>query len=359
MAFFRRNPNEAAYTEGKKHFTDVIKNTATGEFLLWKQPEEDFNTNSTLIVNPGEWAIFVKDGIIENVFENGKYKLSTENYPFISRLRNAFSGGISTFNCKIYFLRKADSKEILWGTASPIKVRDKMLGIETNIKGRGSYQVRIENPAIFLEKLIGNNIPYQTQQDLNEYFANAFQSKIRTVIAKALNESEMELLGIDSRLDEFSEAIGPYMNELLESYGLSCVRFTVSALDIADDELRREFDRDGIKNMAKVRNAQADKAVFDILGKDWERQQRVNILSNVSKNPGTGGVGAELGMGMASLGAFGNMTQQLFTPEQAAQPTGSNEDPIEILGKLKKMLDAGLIEQAEYDAKKAEVLSRM
>lgn len=35
------------------------------------------------------------------------------------------------------------------------------------------------------------------------------------------------------------------------------------------------------------------------------------------------------------------------------------EDPMETLGKLKKLLDAGLIEQAEYDAKKTEILSRM
>jgi hypothetical protein len=34
-------------------------------------------------------------------------------------------------------------------------------------------------------------------------------------------------------------------------------------------------------------------------------------------------------------------------------------DPVQMLSKLKQMLDAGLIEQGEYDAKKAEVLSRM
>lgn len=35
------------------------------------------------------------------------------------------------------------------------------------------------------------------------------------------------------------------------------------------------------------------------------------------------------------------------------------EDPVLLLSKLKKMLDAGLIEQAEYNAKKVEILSRM
>lgn len=35
------------------------------------------------------------------------------------------------------------------------------------------------------------------------------------------------------------------------------------------------------------------------------------------------------------------------------------EDPVEVLTRLKRLLDAGLIEQAEYDAKKNEILSRM
>lgn len=61
---------------------------------------------------PGE-AIFIKGGTVEQVFENGTYKLSKENYPFISQLRNAFTGGISTFNCVIHFVRKADSAEII------------------------------------------------------------------------------------------------------------------------------------------------------------------------------------------------------------------------------------------------------
>lgn len=82
---------------------------------------------------PGEEAIFIKGGNIEEVFGNGTYKLSTENYPFISRLRNAFTGGISTFNCVVYFVRKADSQEIRWGTETPIQVRDKVWGIRTTI----------------------------------------------------------------------------------------------------------------------------------------------------------------------------------------------------------------------------------
>ncbi len=386
MALFNKNPNEVAYTGGKKHWADVIKNSGPGELLIWRQPEEDFNTNSTLVVMPGEEAIFIKGGTVEQTFENGTYKLSTENYPFISRLRNAFTGGVSTFNCVVYFVRKAHSVEIRWGTDSPIQVRDKLLGIATKLRARGSYKVQIDNPVKFLEKLIGNNVSFQLQEELNKYFISEFQSKIKSVIARALNESETELLGIDARLDEFSEIIEPFMQETLEDYGLKCVKFVVAALDIDDDELRRKYDEIGMDAIAKMRGAQADKAVMGILGDDWGKQQAANILGDLANNPGAGGVaaaGAGMGMGIGVGSVFGSMAQQMFTPmnngfapqqqalvQQAApsgrftqkgaeQQTGNSEDPMEVLGKLKKMLDAGLIEQAEYDAKKAKILSRM
>ena len=388
MALFNKNPNEVAYVGGKKHWTDVIKNSGSGELLIWRQPEEDFNTNSTVIVMPGEEAIFIKGGTVEQVFENGTYKLSAENYPFISRLRNAFSGGISTFNCVVYFVRKADSKEIRWGTETPIQVRDKVWGVRTDARVRGAYKIRIENPAKFLEKLIGNNIPFQFQEELDKYFASEFQGKIKAAVSKFLNALEQELIGIDAYMDELSEKIEPYIDEIVSDYGLKCVKFSLAGLDI-DTTKYDAIDASQIELIARQRGYQGDKAGLDILGDDWGRIQGANILKDLANNPGAGGVaaaGAGAGMGIGAAGAFGSIAQQVFTPAQngfASQqpdtpthntPSGrftqkgassapvnaaNAEDPMEVLGKLKKLLDAGLIEQAEYDAKKTEILSRM
>lgn len=391
MALFNKNPNEAAYVGGKKHWADVIKNSGPGELLIWRQPEEDFNTNSTLIVMPGEEAIFIKGGTVEQVFENGTYKLSTENYPFISRLRNAFTGGISTFNCVVYFVRKADSQEIRWGTETPIQVRDKVWGIRTDAKVRGAYKVHIENPVIFLDKLIGNNIPFQFQGELDKYFASEFQGKIKSAVSKFLNSLQQELIGIDAYMDDLSEQIEPYIDEVVSDYGLKCVKFSLAGLDI-DTSKYDAIDESQIIAIGKGKLAQGDKAVMDVLGDDWGKQQAANILGDLARNPGAGSIGAMgagMGMGMAAGSVFGNMANQMFapmgqgmsqnTPQQQPQATpapGSRfapkgatapqtapqspaEDPIEVLGKLKKMLDAGLIEQAEYDSKKQEILSRM
>jgi len=392
VALFKKNPNEVAYIDGKKHWTDVIKNSGPGELLIWRQPEEDFNTNSTLIVMPGEEAIFIKNGNVEQIFESGTYQLSTKNYPFISRLKNAFSGGISTFNCVVYFIRKAQSFEIRWGTDSPIQVRDKLLGISTKLRCRGSYKIQVDNSVKFLEELIGNNVSLQFQEELNKYFISAFQSKIKSVIARAVNESNTELLGIDAHLDEFSEVIEPFIREALEAYGLRCVKFVISAIDIEDDELRKKYDEIGMEAIAKMREAIANKEVMGILGDDWGRQQSADILSDLANNSSVSDsatIGAGMGMGIGAGNVFATMAQQMFAPmakayTQPQQPPAqaissgrfiqqhtlpeniildksqtSMEDPMSVLMKFKKMLDAGLISQEDYDSKKNNILDKM
>ena len=361
-------------SSAKKNWTEVIKNDSPGDLLIWRHPEEDFNTNSTVIVMPGEAAIFVKSGIVEQVFENGTYKLSTQNYPFLTKLRTIFTGGVSVFNCVVYFVKTAHTTEIKWGTDSPIQVRDKLLGIATKLKARGAYRVCVGNPAKFLEKMLGNNYVGMHQSALVNYFVSEFQGKIKSVIARAVNESNTEILGIDARLDEFADMIEPYFQEVLDDYGLRCVNFAIAAIDIDESELRQKYDEIGMDAIAKMRNAQADRMVMDTLGDRWAQQQSVNIMSTIAEGVANGNGGSPLsdaamglGVGMAAGGMFGNMAQQMFAPMQqpmqqpspapAAAPAA--QDPMEVLGKLKKMLDAGLIEQSEYDAKKADILSKM
>ncbi|MBO5146289.1 MAG: SPFH domain-containing protein [Lachnospiraceae bacterium] len=361
MGLFGRNPNEAAYVGGKKHFAEVIKNSGAGDLLIWRQPEEDFNTRSTLIVMPGEMAVFVNGGTVEEVFENGTYKLDTQNYPFISRLRNAATGGISAFHCVVYFVRTAHSQEMFWGTETPIQARDKMWGVRTDIRARGSYKLHVDNPVMFLQKLIGNNIRFETQEGMNDYFVHEFQSKIKSVISGQINQMESELIGLDARLDEFSQAIEPALDEILSEYGLKCDNFNVSALDV-DKSKYESIDEAQVEATRRSILAKGDAAAMNALGANWEKQQAVNIITNLSNNPNAGAIGtmgAGLGMGMMAGGIFGGMAGQVMQPMSQDAVKKTEEDPMEALTKLKRLLDAGLIEQSEYDTKKAEVLSRI
>lgn len=352
-----RNENESNYVGGKKHFTDVIKNSGSEEMLIYRCPEEDFNTNSTLIVNPGEEAIFIKGGEIQQVFEKGTYKLSTQNYPFISRLRNAFSGGISAFNCLVYYVKTAHTAEILWGTDNPIKLRDPVHKIRTDARANGSYKIQISNPTLFLEKLVGSNVTFRRKEDLQFYFMSEFLTEIKSTVAEFLSSGERELIGIEMYLSQISKQIHPEIAKLLEPYGIKCISFNISTLDIDEtkyDELDRniieanrlemqaemeklsrvkisEGERIAAQNAADAesyrtqRVAEGQKAAMDILGDDWRKQKSADILTAVAENPGSGGtanLGAGLGMGIGTASVFSDMAREMMSPMG-----GSNGQP--------------------------------
>ena len=238
-----------------------------------------------------------------------------------------------------------------------------------------------------LAMAVWRNVPLQFQEELNKYFASEFQGKIKSAVSKFLNGLEQELIGIDAHMDKLSEMIEPYIDEIVQDYGLKCVKFSLAGLDI-DNSKYDAIDEAQIASINKVKLAQGDKGVMDVLGENWGRQQAANILGDLARNPGAGGVGsmgAGMGMGMAAGSVFGNMANQMFEPMNQSQPQQtmpsqpvssgrfapmdatesngqaqtSNEDPFEVLSKLKKMLDAGLISQEQYDAKVQEVMSRM
>lgn len=302
----------------KRQWTSVIKNASVSGDMIWRHPEEDFNTSSTLIVQPGEEAIFVKNGVIEQVFTNGTYTLKTENYPFLQRLIRMFSDGDSTFNCLVYFVRVASSIEVPWGTDSPIQVRDKMLGITTKVVARGAYKIQVGDSATFLTKMIGNRINSFSPEEIREYFRHEFLSYIKGSLAKAVNGLNGEVLDIMNYQNEIGDVVSKDVQKSLDEYGIELLKFSISAIEVDDSEGRREYDAIAMDAMRKVRNAAADKAVMDTLGSNWQAQQQVDILKGVVNNPNGGATStaAEIGVGFAAASAMFGMGQQMIQQQQ-------------------------------------------
>lgn len=308
MAFFPRNPNERRYPGGSKHAADIIKNEGQPGLIMWKSPLEDFNDHSILVVAESEAALFYQDGTVQGEFTAGRYELTTSNYPFLGRLRNALTGGISSYHCEVYFVRLADTPEIRWGTDTPIQLRDPVLHIATSVQARGALQLRVEAPKLLLLKLAGVGKPMLDEQDLTAFVRNQMMERVKVIIAQGIAGTNAEILGIATRLSEFSQLIAPQVEALVSSYGLGLVSFAVQALDIPQDDPARK----------KLEEAFTDKSVMGILGDDWERQQQVDILKRMAENPGMGGFGAA----GASFAMGNQMAGQFFSGTGAAGAAG-------------------------------------
>ena len=65
----------------------VIKNEGPVDYLVWKNPIEDFTTKSQLIVSESEEALFIYEGVIQEIYTAGRYELTTGNTPFIGKVK--------------------------------------------------------------------------------------------------------------------------------------------------------------------------------------------------------------------------------------------------------------------------------
>ena len=79
---------------------DVIEYEGSGEVLIHRAAQTDFNTHSTLVVRESQKAILIRNGQLADIFDPGRYVLHTQNIPIHSKLVNLPTGGVSPFSAR-------------------------------------------------------------------------------------------------------------------------------------------------------------------------------------------------------------------------------------------------------------------
>lgn len=388
MGLFNKNPKNQNFAGGSKNVMESIRRDNDTNTLIYLDPQEDFNTNSVITVAPNEQVIFIKNGEIYGILSSGRNEVKTENYPVMSALRNRLTGGISTFTCQVYHVSMSE-QIVNWGTSSAIEIQDFFIGGFKNGRPhgvptfvRGSAEMRVcfniledDNAAVrTFMRLMGDKSVFTTD-DLSVLVRAQMTTKINSIIGKTLQQRSMResINAISSELEDFATMLSPYFENLLQEYGLRLINFSFLNLTIDETEMRQKY----IDRFTAANNTHDD---------GYNKAVQQELLKDVAQNPGAGGIasaGAGLGMGMAAGNAFATMATTAFntpTPQQPPQPMGFNsqnrfgnpqmnqpssgggsqiQDPMEVLSKMKQILDAGLITQDVYDAKVKEVLSRL
>lgn len=324
MALFKKNPNEVYYPEGKKTFLSIIKNESGPTDILWKVPYEDFNEGSKLIVGENQEALFYKNGVIEEIFTAGEYTLSTQNYPFISRLKNSLSGGVSAFNCKVYYVNENQNMNLRWGTDGPVQVRDPRFDLATSVISRGAYTIAVVNAKQFFLKYVGNNEERIDTSDIPIKFRAPINQTIKSSLGKVIRDMDDEILGICDRQMEVAEAQKPYLEAVFGEYGLRLIDFYVEAIEIADNESRKVLEAARAARAATIITAQGERARLDTLGITYQTERTYDVLQGAAENEGAGltAMMAGAGAGLVYGGAIGNMAANNLTPVQNQQVAG-------------------------------------
>jgi membrane protease subunit (stomatin/prohibitin family) len=322
----------------KKQFIDVIEWVEPEErTLAFRCPmfEKQIQNGAQLTVRESQAALFVNEGKIADLFGAGLHTLNTRNLPLLTNLMNWDKAFHSPFKSDVFFFSQRDQIDQKWGTMNPVTVRDKELG-PVRLRANGIYSYRVEDPRVFYQKVSGSRETFLASE-LEGQLLGAINASLATFLAS----SQVPFIDMAANQSAFSEALKKVLDPQVAEFGLKLQTFYVQGLTLPE-EVQEHLDK--VSSMRVIGDLRA-----------YTQFQTADSIAAAAANPGgTAGAGIGLGAGVS----MGQAMMQAMGGAAGALAAGS-ADAAATLEKLHDLLVKGVLTQAEFDAKKAEILKKM
>jgi membrane protease subunit (stomatin/prohibitin family) len=337
-----------------KQFIDVIQWTEEGDGVLaWRFPMYDMEiqNGAMLTVRESQIAMIVNEGKVADVFGPGLHKLTTQNIPLLTSLKNWGKLFESPFKTDVYFFSTRQQLDAKWGTPQPISIRDKDFGA-VRLRAFGNYNFRMSDPKLFHTEISGTRDIYTTS-DLD----GQLRGLILQHISNAIAASGIPFLDLASNQQMFAQALMKALEGEFAKIGLKLDGMTVQNVSLPE-ELQKILDQ---------------KIGMGMVGNDMGKFMQYQTAQAVTKlAEGTGGSGGSGGIAGDAIGmgaglAMGQMMAQNMQAgllgagaQAAAAPVAVKPD--DVMGMLEKLGDLkakGILTDEEFSAKKAELLKKL
>ena len=334
----------------KKQFIDVIHWTEESDGVLaYRYPMQDFEiqNGAQLTVRDSQICVFVNEGQVADVFGPGLYTLNTQTLPILTNLKNWDKLFDSPFKSDVYFFSTRLQLDRKWGTPNPITIRDKDFGM-VRMRAFGIYSYKLADPSKFYKEVSGTRETY-TVDDLDGQLRNL----VVAGMSNLFGESGVPFIDMAGNQAELGVKLKEALLPVFERYGLALDAFAVQNVSLPE-ELQQMLDKRIGVNM--IGGMQA-----------YTQLQTAEAIPLAAQNEGgLAGLGAGVGAGLTVGQVMGQAMMQSMTPGSApAAPTAapaatvSPDDVVATLEKLHGLVAKGILTQAEFDAKKAELLSKL
>jgi len=287
---------------------DIIEWTDDSrDTLSFRFPDRDraIKRGAQLIIRESQPAHFVYLGQFGDTFRPGKYRLTTDNIPVLTKLKGWKYGFDSPFKADVYFVTTRLFTGNKWGTANPVMLHDAEFGI-VRLRAFGTYDFRVTNVPHFLKEVAGTDDHFTVGQ-----FAEAMRSRIVSVFSSAFATSKIPALDAAARYRELGEALLPLVNPILaDKYGVELATLVVENVSVPAEVEKAIDKRSG---MAAVGNLN-----------DFIKYQLAQGLERGGAR--TAGLAAEMAVGvtvaqqmMNQPGGMGAPALDVLTPGDAAK----------------------------------------
>ena len=220
-------------------------------------------------------------GQFGDTFQPGKYSLTTDNIPILTKLQGWKYGFGSPFKADVYFVTTRLFTGNKWGTSNPVMMRDADFGI-VRARAFGTYDFHITDPKLFLKEVAGSDQHFRLDE-----FADTMRSRIVSLFSEALAQAKIPVLDVASRYSEVGQALLPLINPVVTAkYGLEMTSFILENVSVPP-EVEEAIDKRS--SMAAVGNLN-DYVKF---------QMAQGMASGQGGGGGAGGFASEMAVGMA------------------------------------------------------------
>ena len=291
----------------------VIRFDGPSEALVWKYPKENMNSGSQLVVGPAQTAIFVKGGRIYDLFESGTYTLDTNNLPLLNTLINLPFGSRSPFTAEVFYVNRRSILDIKWGTQVPIQLKDPVYQVIIPLRAFGQYGVSVEDPGLFLEKLVGTSEAYTTD-DLVRYFRGLVGSRVTDELAGAITDEGMSFVEASARIAQLSQRIAGRLQDFFNDYGIRLVSFFISSINAPEDD----------PTVRRLKAALSSRQEMDALNYNYHQARTYEVLGRAADQLGGDGGMAGVGVGAAMGAAMAELVRQNLGTVPTTQPEAAS-----------------------------------
>jgi membrane protease subunit (stomatin/prohibitin family) len=279
---------------------NVVKYEGNPNVFAWRHPNTELSTWTQLIVNESQEAVLYTGGQALDLFKSGTHTLDTMNIPLLNKIINIPFGGRSPFSAEVWYVNKAHSMDIKWGTPTPIQIQDPKYGVFLPVRSYGQFGIRIEDAKKFLIKLVGT-LPVFDKEQLVNYFRGMYITKAKDTISSYLIQRQISILEINAYLEEMSGFMAERIAPVMEEYGIALSSFYVNDVSVPEDDAA----------VRKLKEALSKRAEMNIIGYSYQQERSFDTLEGAAKNEGSAAaslMGAGLGLGMGA--AVGNAAGQ-------------------------------------------------
>lgn len=376
---FYKPRTDVTATAGLFPAVKVGENNGRGENT--KGNDNIITNGSKIVVPEGTALITMQDGAITGfIAEPGGFIFNSEDVNsqslfagdgFVSSLvkstwEKVKFGGVPGSEQLAFYVNLKEIPNNRFGTQSEIYWDDAYFGTQVGCLTRGTYTLKIVDPLLFVKNFVPTmylqaDAPIFDFADMdNDAGSQLFNEVVGTLSAAFSNYTNDPSKGnriskIQGDQIGFAQAMSQAVEEAYgwkSTRGLEIVKTAILAI---------EYDEDTKELMKDVKKADA---LSGARGNSFMQQAAARGMQAAGENGGGSGM-AFMGVGMNAAGnMMGNMQQQnngsSYNPSFNQQPeqvqTTTSEDPMTKLMEAKKMLDAGVITEEDYNNLKAKLL---